>query len=83
MTTTKLTLSIQRSAVDNGKRYARQSGRSLSSLVNDYLTSLRSTTDTAEGATSRLSPTVTRLMGIGRGPTDEKDYRRHLAARQS
>ena len=72
-TMTKLTLSVRRSSAENGKRYAQQCGRSLSSLVNDYLKELNGSSD--EGT---ISANVERLVGIGRGEADERAYRDHL-----
>ena len=70
---TKLTLSVRRSSAENGKRYAKQRGRSLSSLVNDYLKELN-----GSGNEQTLSANVERLVGIGRGQADERAYRDHL-----
>lgn len=73
MATEKLTLSVDPGAIANGKRYAASTGRSLSSIVGDYLASLGTHGD------APLSAPVERLMGIARnGRTDESDYRRHL-----
>lgn len=77
-TVTKLTLSVHRSSVENGKRYAKAHGRSLSSLVNDYLMALNGSDDR-----ETLSRNVARLVGIGQGPADERTYRRHLKAKYS
>lgn len=70
----KLTLNVDERAVENGESYARRQGRTLSSIVESYLNSL----EPAEGA-EPLPPSVLSLMGIGRGPADESDYRRHLS----
>ncbi|KFI50701.1 DUF6364 family protein [Bifidobacterium biavatii] len=71
---TKLTLSVDERAIENGKAYAHRQGRTLSSIVESYLYSLAAPT----GERETLPPSVRALMGIGRGPTDESDYRRHL-----
>lgn len=68
----KLTLSIDETVIENGKRYAKRQGRTLSAIVEDYLGTLE------DGARTRLSPSVRALMGIGSGPLDEHDYHRHL-----
>lgn len=68
----KLTLSIDGDAIRKGKEYARSTGRSLSGIVEEYLNRL----DAAP--TEGLSDSVTALLGIGRGPADENDYREHL-----
>lgn len=69
----KLTLSVDETAIENGKQYAQQQGRTLSSIVESYLNSL-----TPSMGPGSLPPTVSSLMGIGSGPVDESDYRRHL-----
>lgn len=68
----KLTLSINERAIESGKEYASAQGRTLSSIVEDYLGSLVSQ------RSDSLATQVQALMGIGRGPADESDYRRHL-----
>lgn len=75
---TKLTLSIDEHTIERGKLYARRQGRTLSSIVEDYLESL-----TREDSTAQLSPSIRALMGIGQGPADENDYRRHLTEKNS
>ncbi|MBT1160906.1 DUF6364 family protein [Bifidobacterium sp. SO1] len=72
----KLTLSIDEQVIENGKKYARKQGRTLSSIVEDYLQTLGSETSGAN-----LSSPVRALMGIGSGPADENDYKRHLLER--
>ncbi|KAB8294583.1 DUF6364 family protein [Bifidobacterium avesanii] len=68
----KLTLSIDERVIANGKQYAKKQGRTLSSIVEDYLSAL------GGGEAITPSPSVRALMGIGRGPADENAYRRHL-----
>lgn len=38
--TTKLTLTVEKSVIEKAKHYARQNGKSLSGLVEDYLAAL-------------------------------------------
>lgn len=74
----KLTLSVDRDSIENGKRYAKETGRSLSAIVEDYLTALPTV---AAGDDERDLPSnVRRLIGIAAG-ADEGDYRRHLEAK--
>ena len=40
---TKLTLTLEKSTIDKAKRYAKQSGRSLSDLIESYLEELTTT----------------------------------------
>ena len=74
---TKLTLSINRGTAAAGKQYAERAGRSLSSIVGDYLDALTAATNPAP-----LSGDVASLMGIGSGPVDERDWKAYREARQ-
>lgn len=73
---TKLTLRIDEELIERAKSHARQSGKSVSQLVSDYLELL------PQPDRSRpriLTPIVDSLRGVlaGAGP-GEDDYRRHL-----
>ncbi|NMM94021.1 DUF6364 family protein [Bifidobacterium oedipodis] len=74
----KLTLSVDKDSIANGKRYAKETGRSLSAIVEDYLAALPATGGTDDERP--LPSNVRRLIGIAAG-TDENDYRRHLEAK--
>ena len=73
---TKLTLRLDLSVIRRAKQYARRTGKSLSSIVSDYFSSL---SDASE--IRRVSaPKVRSLVGMLKGSSlDEGDYRRHLA----
>lgn len=73
----KLTLSVDKDSIANGKRYAKETGRSLSAIVEDYLAALPATGADNE---QQLPSNVRRLIGIAAG-ADENDYRRHLEAK--
>lgn len=75
----KLTLSIEQRAVERGKRFAAARGTSLSSVVESFLLLL----DDADGTAQDLpvSPKLQSLVGIGAGPYDEQDFRRHSEAK--
>ncbi len=75
----KLTLSIEQSAIERGKRYAKQQGRSLSSMVEDFFVFL----DLSEGKETDIpiSSKLSSLVGIGSGTASEADYRAHLIAK--
>jgi len=72
--TTKLTLTIEDTVIDSAKKYARQKGKSLSDIVENYL----KTISTAEDNEPALSPKVTKLMGVVKLPNDF-DYKQELA----
>ena len=64
--TTKLTLTMEDKVIDSAKKYARQKGKSLSDIVENYLKSISA----PEIKTEDLSPKVARLKGIIKLPED-------------
>ena len=68
----KLTLSVDPSVISRAKQYARQSGASISSMVEAYLASLGSP------PASRQAPVLRSLRGILKN-ADPEVYRKHLA----
>ena len=72
--TTKLTLTIEDTVIDSAKKYARQKGKSLSDIIENYL----KTISTAEDNEPVLSPKVAKLMGAVKLP-DDFDYKQELA----
>jgi hemerythrin superfamily protein len=71
---TKLTLTIERSVIENAKKYAKNKKRSLSDLIESYLKTL--TRDTSQEAIE-LTPKVKSLKGSFRLP-DTFDYQEEL-----
>jgi len=57
--TTKLTLNIKHQVIKSAKRYAKEEGRSLSELVENYLRTI----STGEDSKEEISPRVKRLVG--------------------
>jgi hypothetical protein len=57
--TTKLTLNIEDQVIKSAKRYAKEKGRSLSELVENYLRTI----STGEDSKEEISPRVKRLVG--------------------
>lgn len=72
--TTKLTLTIDDSVIAIAKKYAKQKGKSLSDIVENYLMSLTS----KENKTESISPKILKLMGAIELP-GEYDYKKELA----
>lgn len=70
---TKLTLTLEGKVIDSAKKYARQNGKSLSDIVENYLKSITTREETA----AVLSPKVTRLRGVIKLPQDF-DYKKEL-----
>ncbi len=71
--TTKLTLTIEDSVINSAKEYARQKGKSLSAIVENYLKSIA----TPEAHEEKLSPKVLKMMGVIQLP-DDYDYKKEL-----
>lgn len=73
---TKLTLRIDEELIERAKSYARQSGKSVSQLVSNYLQLLP---EPGRTRPRPLTPIVESLRGVLAGSgLDEQDYRRHL-----
>jgi len=64
--TTKLTLTVEESVIKKAKSYAKQTGRSLSELIENYLETL--TEDNKDD--KQLSPKLRRLVGAVKLPAD-------------
>jgi Family of unknown function (DUF6364) len=71
--TTKLTLTIEDGVIKNAKNYAKQKGRSLSGLVENYLKSLTG----AAAEKEVLTPRVKRLKGAIKLP-ENFNYKKEL-----
>ena len=62
---TKLTLTVEKSTIEKAKSYAKNTGRSLSELVEKYLESI-----TLEENTSKLSSNLKKIVGSVKLPVD-------------
>lgn len=71
--TTKLTLTIDDAVITVAKKYARNKGKSLSALVENYLKTLTS----KEKKEEAISPKVLKLKGVISLPEDF-DYKKEL-----
>lgn len=72
---TKLTLTIDKQVITKAKKYAKNSGRSLSDLIESYLKNVVSSIDKGE---FEISPRVKALMGSFKVP-DDFDYKKELS----
>ncbi len=77
----KLTLCLDRDAIDRGKQFAADNGTSLSRMVETFFLLLDDSGDIVEDVP--VSKKLMSLVGIGAGPCVEDDYREHLAARNA
>lgn len=74
---TKLTLTVEEHVIRRAKSYAKESGRSLSELIENYLSSLTEPT-VAEGT---LSPKLSKLVGVVKLPEnfdEEQELREYF-----
>ncbi len=73
----KLTLSIREQVIEEAKKYARFHGKSLSSIVEEYLKSL--TTEGSDKEYETLTDIVKELKGSVKTPKDFISYKETLA----
>ncbi|RNL51210.1 DUF6364 family protein [Pedobacter jejuensis] len=73
---TKLTLTIDKSVIEQAKTYAEEQGRSLSAVVENYLKAITKKQDNAIKE-EELSPIVKSLRGTFKMPADF-DYKEEL-----
>jgi formiminotetrahydrofolate cyclodeaminase len=74
--TTKLTLTVEKSIIERAKIYAKNTGRSLSELVEKYLESI-----TEDNGNEKISPKLKKIIGAVTLPKDfdeEKELRSYL-----
>lgn len=63
--TTKLILTVEKDVIERAKSYAKNSGRSLSELVEQYLDTI-----TQESSNQKVSPKLKKLIGAVKLPKD-------------
>jgi hypothetical protein len=63
--TTKLTLTVEKSIIERAKSYAKRTGRSLSEIIETYLTTI-----TDESVDNEMSPKLKKIVGIIKLPKD-------------
>jgi hypothetical protein len=75
--TSKLTLTVEKSVIERAKRYAAQSGRSLSQIIEGYLASITNEKDNNED----ISPKLKKIVGAVKLPKDfdeKKELRKYF-----
>jgi len=73
---TKLTLTIESTIIARAKKYAKQKGRSLSDIIENYLKVI-ARDDT--GTVIKITPLIKSLRGSFKAPSDF-DYKKELSA---
>jgi len=74
--TTKLTLTVEKSIIEKAKTYARNTGRSLSEIIENYLEML-----TNDGGDEKISPKLKKIVGAVKLPKnfdEDKELRSYL-----
>lgn len=74
----KLTLSIEESVIEYAKRYAKESGDSLSNIVENYMKLIARKNKNEHSSDQSLSPRIQRIKGIAK-IDDDRDYKEILA----
>ncbi len=75
---TKLTLTIEQSVIEKAKSYAKEKGRSLSDIIENYLKAIT----TEKRIVEDISPLVNSLRGSFKSP-ESFDYKKELSKRLS
>jgi len=73
--TTKLTLTVEKDIIERAKAYAKNTGRSLSELIESYLDSI------TQGTVNEPSPKLKKIVGAVKLPKnfdEEKELRSYL-----
>lgn len=72
---TKLTLLVEESVIEEAKVYAKKQGRSISNIVEEYLKTI---TATREKSTKELHPVIKNLWGSVKMSQKNMDYKNLL-----
>jgi hypothetical protein len=75
--TTKLTLTLEQHIIEKAKRYAKNNGRSLSDIIENYL---KVVVDEKADLETEIAPLVKSLKGSFKQPSDF-DYKKQLKNR--
>ncbi len=73
---TKLTLTIDKSVIEEAKQYAKSQGRSLSNLIEEYLKSISNKNEKTKDLD--LSPITKSLFGSVKSKNKNIDYKKLL-----
>ena len=74
--TTKLTLTVEKEVIERAKSYAKNTGRSLSEIIENYLEEI-----TQESGDEKISPKLKKIVGAVKLPknfNEEKELRSYL-----
>lgn len=68
--TSKLTLTVEKEVIERAKSYAKETGRSLSELIEQYLDKI-----TQERTEQKVSPKLKKLIGAVKLPKDFDEHK--------
>jgi formiminotetrahydrofolate cyclodeaminase len=74
--TSKLTLTVEKSIIERAKVYAKNTGRSLSEIIENYLETI-----TQDNGTDKISPKLKKIVGAVKLPKnfdEEKELRSYF-----
>lgn len=74
--TSKLTLTVEKSIIERAKVYAKNTGRSLSEIIENYLETI-----TQDNGTDKISPKLKKIVGSVKLPKnfdEEKELRSYF-----
>ena len=74
--TSKLTLTVDKSIIERAKVYAKNTGRSLSEIIENYLETI-----TQDNGTDKISPKLKKIVGAVKLPKnfdEEKELRSYF-----
>jgi hypothetical protein len=72
---TKLTLTIDRSVIEQAKKYARARRSSVSKIVEDYFRNISRNSDTGEVDLTKAAPITQSLMGMFHSEYQGQEYK--------
>jgi len=79
---TKLTLTIEKSVIENAKQYAKESGQSLSELIQNYLNRLSSSSKPKEVSIVQEEPSkyrkISGMINSDLDPVKDRDKLREI-----
>lgn len=74
---TKLTLKLDKSVIEKAKQYASEKNRSLSAIIESYLKSLTSETESKDFEEIKITPFV-KSLSFNSGVAADLDYKKEL-----
>lgn len=75
----KLTLRLESDLIERAKQYAAEKGKSVSQMVGEYFSLMKTEPNIAHKVQEPLPPITAKLLGFLEGySVDAEDYKKHL-----